>query len=196
MTLARLVLATSALSLAAIRLHEARAADSTPAPSAERVAYFSVEGFKGTTYTVNIDGTSVLYQTEPNTWPLGRRWKAITKSEAEVAALIGHLKALGAFGWDSEYACYVMDGVWWTFQMSWDGQKVQVRGFNDFPPRFAEFQRAVQDFVGEPFEIPVNDCPPESKLVPPPTVGPRQPPRIGKERPPGGALDDALLRDE
>ena len=184
-----------ALLTVAVCFQEARAADSEPAPTAERVAFISVEGFKGTTYAVNIDGTSVLYQTEPNSWPLGRRWKAITKSEAEVTALIEQLKTLGVFEWDGEYACNMMDGVWWSLQVSWVGQKVQVRGFNDFPPRFAEVQRAIEDFVGEPFEIPVRYCPPESKLVPAPSVL-RQPQRIGKERPPGGALDDAFLRDE
>ena len=195
LTVGRVLLAIVALPLCTWRC-EVVAAEKTPAPSAERIAYFSVEGFKGTTSTVNINGTSVLYQTEPNSWPLGRRWKAITKSEGDTAALIARLKALGVFEWAREYGCDVSDGVWWNLQIRREGQEVPARGFNDFPPRFADAQRAIQDFVGEPFEIPVRYCSPESKLVPEPTVGSYQPPTAGKERPPGGALDGSVLREE
>jgi hypothetical protein len=107
-----------------------------------------VGGAMGDSFHVTWNGTTLTHQ------HLGQLYTAgpttdIRPSSEDWAAFRGALDDIGVWEWAESYCDLgVMDGTNWTFAVRFSDRRVESKGSNAHPPRFAEWLRAVSALSG------------------------------------------------
>ena len=132
---------------------------STPGASAFFMS-FHIDGFKGESYSLRIEGQTVRYRSGPYFLELNEPWRDAQIPNERLQWFKRYVKEIGMFDWKERYVCPVADGVGWNLELRNDGRKLISHGGNASPPRFNEFQLTIAWLLQSRFGVALEekDC--------------------------------------
>jgi hypothetical protein len=102
----------------------------------------------GDSYHVTWNGTTLTHQHLGHFYAPGPTTE-LRPSRDEWAAFRRALDDIGVWRWNDSYRdLAVMDGTNWTFAVRFSDRRVESKGSNAYPPRFAEWLRVVSALTG------------------------------------------------